>query len=173
MVLRVSSAVPQRGFRKCGTLGEWLSEPPNKELGLHRQASNKKITMPIVITFDIQGAPPVERNRIQSFFERFGWENLGGSSYRYPRLGTDDQPVEDWFNHVIPALMLFRTYLVSSGRTLIKCTLDVQSSSGYSPNANYGKPPLDGAAAPLYPPTNPAFGEQNLRSWLTDMPYPY
>jgi len=33
MVLRVSSAVPQRSFRKCGTLGEWFSEPPNKELG--------------------------------------------------------------------------------------------------------------------------------------------
>jgi hypothetical protein len=173
MALRVFSPMPQRGSRKCGTLGAWFSERPKKELGLQRQASNKKITMPIVITFDIQGAPPVERNRIQSFFERFGWENLGGSSYRYPRLGTDDQPVEDWFNHVIPALMLFRTYLVSSGRTLTKCTLDVQSSSGYSPNANYGKPPLDGAAAPLYLPTNTAFGEQNLRSWLTDMPYPY
>jgi hypothetical protein len=40
--------------------------------------------MPVVFTFDIKGAPSNEYNRIQSFFERFGWENLGGSSYRYP-----------------------------------------------------------------------------------------
>lgn len=129
--------------------------------------------MPIVITFDIEGAEPLERNRIQSFFERFGWENLGGSSYRYPRLGTDHQPVEDWFNHIIPALMLFRSYLLSSGRMLTKCTLDVQSSSGYSPNAEYGNPPMDGGGAPLYQPTNVSFGEQRLRDWLNDVNYPY
>lgn len=129
--------------------------------------------MPVVITFDIEGAPSVERNRIQSFFERFGWENLGGSSYRYPKLGTNDQPVEDWFNHVVPALMLFRSYIISSGRPLTKCTLDVQASTGYSPNTNYGSPPLNGAAAPLYQPTNVQFGEQNLRSWLTNVQFPY
>lgn len=129
--------------------------------------------MPVVITFDIQAAPPIERNRIQSSFERFGWENLGGSSYRYPRLGTNDQPVEDWFNHIIPALMLFRTYLISSGRQLAKCTLDIQSSAGYSPNANYGNPPLPGTTVPLYQPTNAAFGEKNLRDWLTSINYPY
>jgi hypothetical protein len=32
MGLQVFSAIPQRGFRKCGTLGAWFSEPPNKEL---------------------------------------------------------------------------------------------------------------------------------------------
>jgi len=32
MVLRVSSPMLQRGSRKCGTLGAWFSEPPNKEL---------------------------------------------------------------------------------------------------------------------------------------------
>ena len=129
--------------------------------------------MPIVVTFDIQGAPPQERNRIQSFFERFGWENLGGSSYRYPRLGTDDQPVEDWLNHVIPALMLFRSYILTSGRQLTKYTLDVNSSTGYSPNSNYGQPPLPGAVAPLYATRQTAFGEQNLRDWLDRVTFPY
>ena len=33
MVLLISSPMPQRGSRKCGTLGTWFSEPPNKELG--------------------------------------------------------------------------------------------------------------------------------------------
>ena len=32
MVLRISSSMAQRGSRKCGTLGAWFSEPPNKEL---------------------------------------------------------------------------------------------------------------------------------------------
>jgi len=129
--------------------------------------------MPVVITFDIEGAPSGERNRIQSFFERFGWENLGGSSYRYPRLGTDDQPVEDWFNHVIPALMLFRSYIISSGRSLTKCTLDAHSSTGFSPNAHYGNPPLPGSSVPLYEPTNKSFGKANLVSWLTGVSFPY
>ncbi len=94
--------------------------------------------MAVIITFDIEGAPPQERNRIQSFFERLGWENLGGSSYRYPRLGTDDQPVEDWFNHVVPALMLFRTYALKSERKISKFTIDVQSSSGHNPATDFG-----------------------------------
>src|SRR5438132_8367751 len=97
--------------------------------------------MPAVITFDIKKATTKERNRVQSFFERLGWENLGGSSYRYPRLGSD-QPTEDWFNHVIPALMLFRAFIVKGDVTLKKFTLDVQSSTGFNPESGYGTPPL-------------------------------
>lgn len=129
--------------------------------------------MPIVITFDIERAKPIEHNRIQSLFERFGWENLGGSSYRYPKLGTDDQPVEDWLNHVVPALMLFRTYIIRNKKVLKKYTLDVNSSTGYSPLASYGNNASDGTTVPLYTPTNPAFGEKNLREWITNIPFPY
>ncbi|HEX3365576.1 hypothetical protein [Phenylobacterium sp.] len=129
--------------------------------------------MPVIATFDIVGANPQERNRIQSFFERLGWENLGGSSYRYPRLGTNDQPVEDWLNHIVPALMLFRAFIVSSGRELRRFTIDVQSSSGYNPVTQFGAAPTDGAGLNLYPPTNSAFGEANLRHWITGVEYPY
>lgn len=129
--------------------------------------------MPVVITFDIEGAPPLERNRIQSFFERFGWQNLGGSSYRYPRLGAD-QPVEDWFNHVIPAMMLFRTYILRSGRSLLKFTLDVQTSSGFNPATNFGHAPAEVPPdLTLYDPTNVSFGQQNLLDWLAGIQYPY
>ena len=128
--------------------------------------------MPVVITFDLKGAKPKEANRIQSFFERFGWENLGGSSYRYPRLGTDDQPVEDWMNHVIPALMLFRSYAITSGK-LTKYTLDVNTSTGYSPDSNYGRPAASGANAPLYEPKQVAFGKQKLKDWLDSVTFPY
>lgn len=33
--------------------------------------------MPVTLSFDLEGAPPVQRNRIQSMFERFGWQNIG------------------------------------------------------------------------------------------------
>jgi hypothetical protein len=133
--------------------------------------------MAVVLTYEIEGAPPGERNRIQSFFERLGWENLGGSSYRYPRLGTTDQPVEDWLNHIIPALMLFRTYLIESQRNLRKYTLDVQSSAGFNEATNFGSHPLSGTDmlnnGKLYDPVNPSFGRQNLVDWLDDIEYPY
>jgi hypothetical protein len=129
--------------------------------------------MPVVVTFDIEGAQPVEHNRVQSFFERFGWENLGGSSYRYPRLGTDDQPVEDWLNHVVPALMLFRTYVVQTNKNLKTFTIDIQSSAGINQNTQFGNPPTTGTAAQLYQPSNVAFGEQNLRNWIDGINYPY
>jgi hypothetical protein len=128
--------------------------------------------MPIVITFDISGALPGEHNRIQSFFTRLGWENLGGSSYRYPKLGTAE-PVEDWFNHVIPALMLFRSYVRSSGRELTKFTIDAQSSSGFSSEGNFGSPPLPASEVQMYSPGHPGFGEDNLRNWLDGVTYPY
>ena len=130
--------------------------------------------MPIVFTFDIRGAPPVERNRIQSFFERFVWQNLGGSAYRYPRLGVErEHPVENWFNHVIPALMLFRVYVVESGRELTSYTLDIQSSAGMNPYTGFGTPPEEAHEINLYPPNNSQFGETNLRDWLDEIDYPY
>lgn len=138
--------------------------------------------MPVVITFDIESAEKNEYGRIQSFFERFGWENLGGTSYRYPRLGTADQPVEDWLNHIVPALMLFRTFFISTGRTLKKFTLDAQSSSGYSPITNFGHAPTnevntassnDVNKFDLYDPSTQAFGKSNLLEWLQGIEYPY
>jgi hypothetical protein len=129
--------------------------------------------LPIIVTFDIEGAPPLERNRIQCGFERLGWENLGGSAYRYPRLGAD-QPVEDWFNHVIPALMLFRAYVMESGRALSKFTVDVQSSAGANPETGYGNVPLGPNQIHFYQPSHPGhFGLANLRQWIQAIPYPY
>jgi hypothetical protein len=129
--------------------------------------------VPIVITFDIEGAEPLERNRIQSFFERFGWQNLGGSSYRYPKLGADP-PVEDWLNHVVPALSLFRAYLRTSGRLLSKWTLDCQSSTGFSASDdNFGQPALASSDVKFYPSSKKSFGLKKLRKWLDGVDYPY
>jgi hypothetical protein len=128
--------------------------------------------MPVVITFDIEGAPPLERNRIQSFFERLGWQNLGGSSYRYPKLGTG-HPVEDWLNHVVPALTLFRQYLIESKRPLSCFTLDIQSTTGCDPATGFGTPPVAGKAVKLYNPKNPAFGKKELQNWIDSLKFPY
>jgi hypothetical protein len=132
--------------------------------------------MPIFFTFDISAAPSNERNRIQSMFERLKWQHIGGSAYRYPRLGTtdEDQPVENWFNHVISALMLFRTYIVESGRTLSKYTLDVQTSAGLDPDTDFGNPPVSGSDIDFEDtPGNTSFGRSNLVAWLEEISYPY
>ena len=121
--------------------------------------------MPIVVTFDIQGAQPAERNRIRSLFERLGWEALGGTAYRYQILAGNSQ-LEDWFNHVVPALMLIRAYILKSGRPLTRFSLDAQSSTGMNPGAGYGTRRVPVAKLFFYPPGNPQFGEENLRVWL-------
>ena len=114
--------------------------------------------MPVVLTFDLAGATPLQRNRIQNFFERFGWQNLGGSSYRYPPLGNA-QAVEDRFNDVVPALMLFRAFVRDSESPLSKYTLDVQSSSGYDPATGFGHAPIAGGD-----PRVPAAAAKGIRA---------
>jgi len=128
--------------------------------------------MPVILTFDLEQASQAEHNRLQSLFQRLGWEDLGGSSYRYPRLGTKEK-VEDWFNHVVPALMLFRNYLLKSNRKLTGYTLDIQSSAGYNPGRKFGKPPLSASKVSLYTPTRKTFGVKKLKQWLADDRFPY
>lgn len=130
--------------------------------------------MAVVITFDLKNYRRGDHARLKSMFERFGWENLGGTAYRYPRLGTDDQPVEDWLNHVVPALMLFRAYLVKSkGVSLKRFTIDTNSSAGVNPKTGFGSEPLSAKDAACYKPATKQFGEKNLHDWLDGIPYPY
>jgi len=128
--------------------------------------------MPVTLSFDLEGAPPIQRNRLQSMFERFGWQNIGGSSYRYPRLGVMPN-AEDWFNHVVPALALFRAYVIESGIPLTKFSLDVQSSTGYFPHRRFGTAPKDSADIEFYTPTNTSFGLKNLKKWIDALEFPY
>lgn len=128
--------------------------------------------MPIMISYNFQGAIGVHHSRIQSMFERFGWQNVGGSCYRYPPLAAQP-PVEDWLNQVIPALMLFRTYIVGHNLQLGNLSIDAHSSTGIDANNGVGSQPQPGANINLFAPTNPQFGEQNLRNWLNDVDVPY
>ena len=130
------------------------------------------INMPITLTFDVEDADNNQRNRVQELFEKLGWQNVGGSSYRYPPLGQAG--VEDWLNHVIPALMLFRKYLQSSNRvTLTKFSLDAQTSTGYDPASNYGSPPVVMVANHLVQTATNKFTVDNLLDWINTADYPY
>ena len=74
---------------------------------------------------------------------------------------------------MIPALMLFRAYVVDSGRNLARFTLDVQSSTSMNDSTRTGIPPLPSDEIGLYGPSNVQFGESNLLNWLGGVTYPY
>lgn len=111
--------------------------------------------MPITVSFDIEEDSIKDKNdraRITVAFLRFGWEHVGGSSWRYPKLGT--QPVsEDWFNQVIPALMYLRSIVEHSGMNVYRFTVDAHSEAGHrgdvDPSVGIGI--LDAGKLPMSP----------------------
>ncbi len=133
--------------------------------------------MPIIVTFDVQEPTSRELNRIRGFFERLGWEHLGNTAYRYPKL-HGQHPTEDWFNHVIPALMMLRTFarhVADTGRTLRKFSIDVQSSTGFNPTTRTGTLPLPACDIPLSQPSRSgrSFGLERLETWIDGIGWPY
>ena len=133
--------------------------------------------MPITVTFDIQKPTSAEPNRIRGFFERLGWEHLGNTAYRYPEL-HGQHLTEDWFNHVVPALMLLRAfarYAAATGRSIRKFSIDVQSSTGFNPITDAGTPPLPATQITYYLPSRAglSFGQQRLETWLDGITWPY
>lgn len=133
--------------------------------------------MPIIVTFDLYGDSTSVRNRIQSMFHQLGWQQLGGTSYRYPPLANEARSVteEDWFNHVIPALALLRAFHFDSGTPISRFSIDCQSSTGWDLNQSVGHPPVaDGSR--LQPPvttTQKTFGTKKLRAWIHSHHFPY
>lgn len=133
--------------------------------------------MPVIFTFDISGNAQVGgqdfRGRVQAAFQRLGWQHLGGTAYRYPTL--DAQHVtEDWFNHVVPALMLFRAMAIQNNIQIDNFTVDVQASTGFDQPTGVGTAPVTSAGISFYPPNHAnLFGEQNLRDWIDSIPSPY
>ena len=133
--------------------------------------------MPITVTFDLRRPRPTDLHRIRGFFERLGWEHLGNTAYRYPKL-HGQHPTEDWFNHVIPALMLLRAFArfaPSVGCSVEKFSIDVQSSTGYNPLTGVGTLPMPSEEITFSQPSRPgrAFGKQQLDDWLDAVTWPY
>ena len=131
--------------------------------------------MPVTLTFDIEDASVADgndRTRIIAAFTRLGWENVGGSAWRYPALGTQNTS-EDWFNHVVPALMYLRSLTSHAGFNITKFTLDAHSEAGHRSNSNppLGEPIRDASQIVMYPVTqsyDAALSEARLRKFIKD-----
>ena len=128
--------------------------------------------MPITITYDLSDVQNGnDRTYLRSMLERFYWRRMGGSVFRYEGV-ADGQGLlqEDWLNHVVPALMFFRSFVLSHGITLTRFTVDT-SSVAYidqsDPGLLLGTPPQNGAGLNLTAPTNPQSAEQALRDFVT------
>ncbi len=133
--------------------------------------------MPVIVTFDLEKPETNDLNRIRGFFERLGWEHLGNTAYRYPKLHSQHL-TEDWFNHVVPALMMLRTFALnapSAGLTVTKFSIDAQSSTGYNPTTNIGTLPMDAKHITYSQPSQSgkAFGKKKLTKWLDNIEWAY
>jgi len=118
--------------------------------------------MPITVSYDLSDADTNERNYIRSMFERFGWKRLGGSVFRYEGDGYE----EDWLNEVIPALMIFRSYILAKDIDLRFFTLDTNSVTHIDfsdPDTPLGIAPEKGDDVTLHEPTNNQSSEKRIR----------
>ncbi|MBW7968406.1 hypothetical protein [Bradyrhizobium sp. BR 10289] len=118
--------------------------------------------MPVTVSYDLTNAGTNDRNYIRSMFERFGWKRLGGSVLRYSK--PEDE--EDWLNEVVPALMIFRSYVQAKGIDIKFFTIDTNSVAhiDWSDSDNLlGDTPNDGDDLALHAPTNNQSSESRCR----------
>lgn len=139
--------------------------------------------MPVNFLFKFKDARS-DQKQIGALFERLGWECFDAGSFRYPRLtnGSDRPALEDWFNHVVPALMLFRSYVLAHGLVVERIALDASVSTGYRREPAVGNPPLPANEVKLYEPnednvsTNASYDDQEwsmLQDWLDGIHFPF
>jgi len=127
--------------------------------------------MPITISYDLQAHRPKDWNYIRSMLERFGWQRIGGTVFRYDgRVGKDANKLEeDWLNDVVPAMMFFRSYLIRHAIALKYFTLDTNSVARIDTSdhlAVLGTHPLDASALRLCSPTNSTSSEASLCAFV-------
>lgn len=131
--------------------------------------------MPVTFSFDLDNdriSDPNDRTRIQMAFLRLGWEHVGGSSWRYPSLDAEHAS-EDWFNHVIPALMYFRSIVEHGGLVVTRYSLESHSSAAYREGAKVVGAPIESAAVvKMYDPQkkeghSDKLSEDRLRAFIS------
>lgn len=127
--------------------------------------------MPITVTFDLSAATTDtnDRARIRLAFQRLGWETIGGTAYRYPPLvvAASMPSSEDWFNHVVPALMYMRCLIEAKNIQIDNFTIDAFSSTGW--RHGVGASIQGSATLPMQPintSDDPILSEARLRGWL-------
>lgn len=117
----------------------------------------------------------VFNNRVQGLFQRFGWEHVSQSQFRYPSSNRGSVTFIGAMNCYIPALFCFLVYLIVSRMELAAFTLSGDIDVVHNANA----PNAPGNASPAPNPdtyildnkcprvTVNAFGRKNLIAWLT------
>ncbi|MFZ0889266.1 MAG: hypothetical protein WA005_12495 [Candidatus Binataceae bacterium] len=122
--------------------------------------------MPVTISYDLVVTDNNQWNYVRSMLERFGWQRLGGSVFRYPRRGQID---EDWLNDVIPSLMFLRSYVLKNSISIKYFTIDASSISMIDlsdPNLLFGEPPRTGPELSLKDPTNDQSAAKTIRDFV-------
>ena len=122
--------------------------------------------MPVTISYDLANADGPHRNYIRSMFERFAFERLGGSVFRYNGRVKNKRREEDWLNDVVPAIMFFRSYVLKHEIQVRFFTLDTTSIARIDfsdPGATVGTQPLSGGDLALKAPTNKQSSERRIR----------
>jgi len=120
--------------------------------------------MAVTITYDLTDVNPGHmRTYLRSMFERFHFRRLGGSVFRYEGVADAQGNIqEDWLNHVAPALMFFRSYILAHNITLTRFSIDTSSVALIDHSEAtllLGSQPQVGASLPLnLAPTNAQAG---------------
>lgn len=120
--------------------------------------------MSLTLSYDIQTEDNNHRNYLRSMLERFGWQRLGGSVFRY-----EDEDYDDWLNRVVPSLMFFRSYILAADIHLRFFTIDANSTSFLDHSdaqQPFGAPPEAGAGIPLVQPSNNQSSAQTIRDFV-------
>lgn len=126
--------------------------------------------MPITVSYDLANADDNARNYVRRMFERFCWDRIGGSVFRYDL--HDDTGQEDWLNDVVPALMIFRSYCLARNIQVRFFTLDASSVTridASDPEALVGTKPEKGDSLTLCAPSNLHSSEKRIRRAVTSM----
>jgi hypothetical protein len=138
--------------------------------------------LPITITYTVDSARSgfvgndlnVFTNRIQSLFQRFGWEHVSQSQFRYPSSNATQTSITALFNRVVPALMCFKIFSISCGVYFDAITIHAIIDAAHNVNSSSAPPQLTFDPEPRnYLRQNKhsgvsiyTFGYKNLRQWL-------
>jgi len=121
----------------------------------------------VTLSYDVANISTNDRNYIRSMLERFHWRRLGGSVFRYS--GTTDingDVYEDWLNHVVPAIMFFRSFVLANNIHLRFFTLDANSISlldHSDPAELLGSAPAKGPGLVFATPSNGRSSVKTIR----------
>jgi hypothetical protein len=127
--------------------------------------------MPVTVSYDLSATDTNDRTYIRSMFERFGWRRLGGSVFCYEGMKLEDGNLyEEWLNHIVPALMFMRSYIVQ--RNNLDLSFFTVSATGSSyidfddSGDQYGVQPVNGDNIQLQELSNNQSSVQNIRSFV-------